>query len=433
MCKPTNSPRHHQPVRLAGNHRRAEKQAWWKASVARRTASFLEDEVDSRTSGCHFFSQVEENENIMKLKRNQIQIHDKLGQGAFSEVHSVSILDEDGSSVLHHDAGVMKHLKADLLSNPKRFHQAAADLILETKFLSRLDHPNIIKIKGYAADGISSFSGGKHDSYFIVLEEVQMTLGDRIRQWKHDDEEEMESSSKRKNKNRVSHLEEKIQYSIQIANAIEYLHNHNIIYRDLKPDNIGITADGTIKLLDFGLCRVLPDTIDNNVVVSYDMQAVGTRRYMAPETCLREGYNLKADVYGLAIVLFELFAVKKPFDLYSRDMHKHFVCLDGIRPTLPKYWPKDLSSMLATAWHPKPSKRPTISDICCQLEEIRAATAKTTSTRNSSEASLFLKLFRQPFAHFVGGEKGKKIPNDLAENNSTESSTGRSIVSAVQN
>jgi len=363
----------------------------------------LEDEVDTLTSSCRFLSQVQENDNILRLERNQIETTRLLGEGAFSEVYSVTmstttttnenddvVKDESNSDESESNSGsdcntpnnnnnnnntpnnlVMKHLRSDLLSDRKKFTQAAADLVLETRFLARLDHPNIIKLHGYAKDGVAqAFGDGRHDGYFVLLEKVELTLADKIRQWK---------LLLRRNEKKLSQQQqelqwqEQIRYATQLASALEYLHERNIIYRDLKPDNIGIAADGNIRLLDLGLCRELPESQDianNNDVFS--MSGVGTRRYMAPEVALGKGYNLKADVYGLAMVLYELFSLQKPFEMYNRDMHKQFACLDGVRPTLSSSWPEGLRDVIVRAWDGDAKMRPTMADLCRQLQELAA-------------------------------------------------------------
>ena len=63
-------------------------------------------------------------------------------------------------------------------------YHAAVDLVMESKFLEKLEHPNIINIRGWSCDGMSSFASGSHDGFFLILDRVDTTLSDRIEEWK---------------------------------------------------------------------------------------------------------------------------------------------------------------------------------------------------------------------------------------------------------
>ena len=138
-----------------------------------------------------------------------------------------------------------------------------------------------------------------------------------------------------------------------------------------KPDNVGFksAADETtefIQLFDFGLCRELPSS-DSAPDAVFHMSAVGTRRYMAPEIVQRTGYNLKVDVYGWAMVFFEMLALQRPYDLCNRDVHRILVCQGGQRPCIRPFWPNDLKDLLRQAWAPNHADRPTMDEIIKQL------------------------------------------------------------------
>ena len=96
---------------------------------------------------------------------------------------------------------------------------------------------------------------------------------------------------------------EVLQLSKDLAEAVNYIHNEMsqhamIIHRDIKPDNIGLTSEGRLKLFDFGLCRCVNKGPDNNLSAAYEMTGhTGSLRYMAPEVVLDQPYNEKVDVY----------------------------------------------------------------------------------------------------------------------------------------
>ena len=143
-------------------------------------------------------------------------------------------------------------------------------------------------------------------------------------------------------------------------------------------DNVGFQSDETgaltTKIFDFGLCRELPchggsNNFDDEDAV-YHMSAVGTRRYMAPETVMRTGYNLKVDVYGWAMVFYEMLALERPYDLYNRDVHKILVCQGGQRPSFPPGWPNEIQDLLRRAWSQNLNDRPSMQQITKELQTL---------------------------------------------------------------
>jgi len=85
--------------------------------------------------------------------------------------------------------------------------------------------------------------------------------------------------------------------AFQISAAISYLHSNGIIFRDLKPANVGFDVRGDVRIFDFGLARIMPANGDP-YTDTFDMSGAGSPRYMAPECLIGQPYNLKVDVYS---------------------------------------------------------------------------------------------------------------------------------------
>lgn len=179
--------------------------------------------------------------NTALVERRELKHIRNLGQGAFSQVR---LVDYQGR------AYAMKHLRQDLLNKPSEFRQAAAELAVEGHMLASLSHPNLIRLHGWASNGVASFAQGNHDSFFLLLDPLEETLDHRIEIWKRI--QEVGTAAQRQEM-----YTEQLQACGQIASALCYLHENGIIYRDLKSSNIGYHK-GQIKLYDLGLSRELP-------------------------------------------------------------------------------------------------------------------------------------------------------------------------------
>ena len=266
---------------------------------------------------------------------------------------------------------VVKHLRRDLLTDRKKFIHAAGDLVMEAMYLSKLNHPNIIKLRGCAVGGSSAYSDGKHDGFFIVLDRLDSTLSQKIQEWKQYGHQQQHQQQLIYS-NRLIDFRDKLDIAYQIASALEYLHGKDIVYRDLKPDNIGLVIQGsktTVQLFDFGLCREIPEANPSEDKV-FHMSGVGTRRYMSPEVYLGQYYNVKADVYSWSMVFHSMITLQRPFEMYDSKLHKLLVCQEGIRPTIYKEWPQPIQLLLRQGWAAQSSDRPSTKEICSTIENL---------------------------------------------------------------
>ena len=143
-----------------------------------------------------------------------------------------------------------------------------------------------------------------------------------------------------------------------------------VLHRDLKPDNIGFSLDGKVKLIDFGLARTVEssDPKSNDV---YEMSGeTGSLRYMAPEVAEGLPYNHKADVYSFGIIFWEMNAGKRPFSGLSRDTFYEQVVHGGHRPHLSKKWPSELNKLVEDCWSADVDRRPTFEGIVDRIDDL---------------------------------------------------------------
>jgi len=109
---------------------------------------------------------------------------------------------------------------------------------------------------------------------------------------------------------------------MQTASALSAAHEAGIIHRDIKPENIMLRRDGYVKVLDFGLAKLIerrPDTPDTNAPTVAQVKTdpgtvMGTVRYMSPEQARGQEVDARTDVFSLGVVLYEVVAGREPFE-----------------------------------------------------------------------------------------------------------------------
>jgi len=173
--------------------------------------------------------------------------------------------------------------------------QAQARFAREGEFLARLSHPNIAQLldAGLMPDG----------TRYLVLEYVP---GERIDHWC--------------DANRLG-TNERLRLFMQVCDAVSYAHAHLVVHRDLKPANILVSDDGHVKLLDFGVAKLLAgDDAPDLTELTRDGAAGLTPEYAAPEQIEGQAITTATDVYALGVVLFALLSGARPYGNTSRGV-----------------------------------------------------------------------------------------------------------------
>jgi len=206
----------------------------------------------------------------------------------------------------------IKVLPASLLADPDRL----ARFQREAEVLAALNHPNIAAIYGLED------SGGTHALVMELVEGEDLSAligGARVTPY---DRNASETASHDRGGIPV---DDALAIATQIADALESAHEQGIIHRDLKPANIKVRADGTVKVLDFGLAKALaqdsgPGTRDTaaltvtSPVMTQAGLILGTAAYMAPEQARGKAVDRRADIWAFGCVLYEMLTGRRAFD-----------------------------------------------------------------------------------------------------------------------
>lgn len=319
-------------------------------------------------------------QQIPRFDRDDFVLGDLIAVGGFSNVYAINHFTVDSELTDEPEekprAFVIKHLNPKLAFNPKKLVVGAKDLVMEAHFLSAFDHQNIIKLRGWAAAGISGFSeAGRADGFFLILDRLTITLSKRISRWR-EDEKVRKTLTKGRQTAKNQLLMIRLKTAIDIASAVAYLHERRILFRDLKPANIGFDPQNILKVFDFGLAVEIPYHEDPDTTFKLAGNT-GTSRYMAVEVIRKDPYNLKADVFSFSILLWEIMALSKPYDGLLGPQVKESVSLFGERPSVPRSWPVAIRRLLRRGWSESIPNRPAMNSILETLTKVYEASSKS--------------------------------------------------------
>jgi serine/threonine protein kinase/Flp pilus assembly protein TadD len=222
-----------------------------------------------------------ESESMEGRTISHYSIQRKLGAGGMGEVY------------LAQDTTLGRKVAIKFLSqNSVAGEQAKKRLVREAKAAGALDHPHICAV----------YEVGEEAGYsFIVMQYVEgETLASRIQR-------------------QSLELREALEIAVQIADALAEAHSHRIIHRDVKPQNVMLTASGQVKVLDFGLARVVREGSLNDSsgetesLLTAPGSVIGTVPYMSPEQVRGEALDGRSDIFSFGAVLYEMLSGRQPF------------------------------------------------------------------------------------------------------------------------
>ncbi len=216
------------------------------------------------------------------------RIISKIGAGGMGQVYRAQDTELDRPVAL-------KFLYEELAAHQSRLNR----FILEAKAASALNHPNILTVYEIGrAEGLT----------FIATEFVEgVTLRQYVR--------------------RDMKLIEILDIAIQIVSALVAAHAAGIVHRDIKPDNIMVRKDGIVKLLDFGLAKLIergelssgPEETTVALAKTEPGTILGTVTYMSPEQAAGREIDARSDIWSLGVVLYEMVTMRAPFDGASKS------------------------------------------------------------------------------------------------------------------
>jgi len=215
---------------------------------------------------------MEKDANIGQMLDDRYQITELIGMGGMADVYK-------GMDIVDNKTVAIKILKTEFADNEEflsRFRN-------ESKAIALLSHPNIVKIYDV---------GFSENLQYIIMEYIDgITLKDYI---------EKEKALKWK---------DAVHFVIQILRALQHAHEKGIVHRDIKPQNIMMLDDGTIKVMDFGIAKFSRETGKTATD-----QAIGSVHYISPEQAKGEATDEKSDIYSVGVMLYEMLTGQKPFD-----------------------------------------------------------------------------------------------------------------------
>ena len=214
---------------------------------------------------------MDQDKYIGRLLDNRYEIQEVIGSGGMAVVYKARC------HRLNRLVAI-KILKDELSEDQefrRRFHA-------EGQAVAMVSHPNIVSVFDVSSQG---------DANYIVMELID---GITLKQY-------MEKKG-------VLNWKETLHFAIQIAKALEHAHSKGIVHRDIKPHNVMVLKNGSVKVADFGIARVMSKS---NTLTK---EALGSVHYISPEQAKGGRVDNRSDIYSLGVVMYEMITGRPPYD-----------------------------------------------------------------------------------------------------------------------
>lgn len=255
---------------------------------------------------------------IGSLVDGRYRIEARIGHGGMAEVY-------EATDIINKRKVAIKMIREDVMRNPinlRRFQN-------EATIASSLNHPNIVKVYNH---------GTIEGRPYIANEYIRgQTMKDML---------DFRTSIP---------IAEAVSYMLQLTSALFYAHQHNIIHRDIKPQNIFVMPDGTIKLGDFGIAQA--EGMDDSFTKTSEI--VGSVHYLAPEISQGKPASIQSDIYATGVTFYELLTGHVPFDK-DTPVNVAVAHIKEKFPPVKKYvptCPKEIEKIIANATRKRLSER----------------------------------------------------------------------------
>jgi serine/threonine-protein kinase len=271
--------------------------------------------------------------NIGKRLDGRYEVTELIGVGGMADVYkAIDMVDNKTVAV--------KILKQEFSDNEefiRRFRN-------ESKAIAVLSHPNIVKV----------FDVGFTDKLqFIVMEYIDgITLKEFIEQ------------------QGVLKWKDTVHFVIQVLRALQHAHDRGIVHRDIKPQNIMLFPDGTIKVMDFGIARFAREDLKTTI----SDKAIGSVHYISPEQASGNVTDERSDIYSVGIMMYEMLTGVKPFDADNPLTVVLMHMQKGAKPPrlINDSIPEGLEEIVMRAMQADPAKRyQSASEMIKDIEEFK--------------------------------------------------------------
>ena len=260
-------------------------------------------------------------------KLGKYEIRREVGRGGMGVVY-------EGYDTVIHRRVALKTLVSELFKGTEA-EAFLGRLKREAQAAGRLSHPNIVAVYDFGEEPLSDASQSGPRMAFIAMEFV----------------EGRELSSFLGGNERFP-MAAVVRIMSQLLDALDYSHRNGVVHRDIKPGNIMVLADGSVKVADFGIARIESSTLTQAGTV------MGSPSYMSPEQFLGQTVDGRSDLYSAGVVLYELLTGEVPFaGSFSNVMHKVLNEQPSPPSVLNVNAPRAADALLARALAKRPAER----------------------------------------------------------------------------